>query len=109
MFAAIRRASSREQLAGGSSAGLVLAIHEGECLPIVVADDEARRGLFDGQWRWEAACAVHRGIKLMSRRHCSALAASRRSITREKSSGLRSIAASSANKCSNSIHTGKPD
>jgi len=34
---------------------------------------------------------------------------SRRSITRKKSSGMRSIAASSANKCSNSNHTGKPD
>ena len=30
-------------------------------------------------------------------------------FTREKSSGMRSIAASSANKCSNSNHTGKPD
>jgi hypothetical protein len=103
---------TREQLAGGSSAGLVLAIHKGECLPVVVADDEARRGLFrrsraagSGARGWP----VHRGIKLMSRRHFVALAASRRSITREKSSGMRSIAASSANKCSNSNHTGKPD
>ena len=43
------------------------------------------------------------------RRASSRLPASRRSITREKSSGMRSIAASSANKCSNSNHTGKPD
>ena len=31
--------------------GLVLAIDDGECLPIVVTDDEARRGLFDGPWQ----------------------------------------------------------
>jgi hypothetical protein len=38
---------ARQQFAGGASAGLVLAIDEGECLTVVVADDEARRGLFD--------------------------------------------------------------
>ena len=26
-------------------------MHEGECLPDVVADDEAGRGLFDGPWQ----------------------------------------------------------
>ena len=45
-------------MASGSSAGLVLAIHEGECLPVVVADDEARRSLFDDPWRWEAVASV---------------------------------------------------
>ena len=36
------RLIARQQFAGGSSAGLVLAINEGKCLPIVVADNEAR-------------------------------------------------------------------
>ena len=100
---------AREQIGSGAPSVFILEIDVGESLPVGVAHDEAGPVVIDRPWRWEAACAVHRGIKLMSRRHCSALAASRRSITREKSSGLRSIAASSANKCSNSIHTGKPD
>ena len=45
------RLVAREQIGGRAPAGLVLAIHEGECLPVVVADDEARRGLFDGPWQ----------------------------------------------------------
>jgi hypothetical protein len=53
---------AREQLAGDSSAGLILAIREGECLPVVVADDEARRGLFDGPGRREAAICHHRRV-----------------------------------------------
>lgn len=32
-------------------AELVLAIEDGECSPIVVTDDEARRDLFDGPWQ----------------------------------------------------------
>jgi hypothetical protein len=31
--------------------GLVLAIDDGECVPIVLTDDKARRGLFDGTWQ----------------------------------------------------------
>ena len=34
---------------------LVLAIDEGELLPVDIARDEARSGLLDGPRRWEAA------------------------------------------------------
>ena len=56
------RLIAREQLAVGSSAGLVLAIDEGECLPVAVADDVARGVILNvrrvrwrlafNSWRW---------------------------------------------------------
>jgi hypothetical protein len=44
-----------EELGRRSPSRLVLEIDVGECLPIVVADDEARVGLLDGPGRREAA------------------------------------------------------
>jgi hypothetical protein len=41
--------------------GLVLAIDEGERLPVGVAHDETRGGLLDGPRRWEAALRRHGG------------------------------------------------
>jgi len=40
--------------------GLVLAIDDGECLP-VVTDDEARRGLFAGPWQEGRAICCNAG------------------------------------------------
>jgi hypothetical protein len=42
-------------------ARIVLAINEGECLPIVIADDEARCRFLDGPRRTEAAGLVGHG------------------------------------------------
>jgi hypothetical protein len=43
-----------EQLARRPATGLILAIDEGQCLPVGVADDEARGGFLDGP-RWRKA------------------------------------------------------
>jgi hypothetical protein len=48
------------QLDGSSAAGLILVIQEGECLPIVIADNEARLRLFDRPRRREATLGHHR-------------------------------------------------
>ena len=44
-----------QQLGCRTSAGLILTIDEGQCLPVAVADDEARGGLLDRPRRREAA------------------------------------------------------
>ena len=49
-----------EQLARGPATGLVLAIDEGQRLPVAVAHDEARSGFLDGPRRWEAAFSTDR-------------------------------------------------
>jgi hypothetical protein len=44
-----------EQLGRVASAGVILAIDEGQRLAVVIADDETRRSLLDRQGRREAA------------------------------------------------------
>jgi SAM domain (Sterile alpha motif) len=49
-----------EQLARGPPSGLILAIDEGQRLPVAVAHDETRSGFLNGPRRWEAAFSTDR-------------------------------------------------
>src|SRR5262249_50420484 len=80
ILAAMRRASSRVSRFAACVGPAVTRIDVGQCLPVVITDDETHGvRFFDVPWRWEAASrSCHSGtIERAIRKRASALSKTR--------------------------------